>query len=166
MISARTRIQETLIQLLEYRRSYADQLRTPPTRLRQVGLLASAGFSLWRAAFLFTHGIGGADGYLEDIDVFIAKVVSDNTITFADDKNTWSLWHYLGVARSSLIEAASLFAPLMGPEGTRLHSLLSEHGATQNGAFEQWDNLLEAMHIIQSTAASRHEFLKTAPKLF
>jgi hypothetical protein len=120
MISARNRIQIALIDLLVFKRTYEDQLKNPPTRLRQVGLLASAGFSLWRAAFLFTEGSGEADGYLKDVDKFIAKVVSDNMIGFSDDKNSWSLWHYLGVARSSLIEAATLFTPISGPEGPDL----------------------------------------------
>jgi hypothetical protein len=166
MISARTRIQTALIELLVFKRNFEDQLKNPPTRLRQVGLLASAGFSLWRAAFLFTHGSGEADGYLKDVDKFIAKVVSDNMIGFSDDKNSWSLWHYIGVARSSLIEAASLFTPIVGPRGARLDNLLSEEGATHNGPFKQWDNLLEAMQTIQAIAASRHDFLKTSPKIF
>ena len=166
MISARNRIQIALIELLEFKRKFEDQLKNPPTRLRQVGLLASAGFSLWRAAFLMTEDSGGADGYLKDVDKFIAKVVSDNMIGFTDDKNSWSLWHYLGVARSSLIEAASLFTPINGPEGVRIDNLLSLEGATRNGSFEQWDGLLEAMQAIQGIAASRHNFLRTAPKLF
>jgi hypothetical protein len=70
--------------------------------------LASAGFSLWRAAFLFDQEDGKHQEYLNNVDTFISKIISDNTIAFVDDKKTWSLWHYIGVARSSLLEATVL----------------------------------------------------------
>ncbi|KRR08736.1 hypothetical protein CQ10_14315 [Bradyrhizobium valentinum] len=107
MVRARSRIQPELIQLLEFVREYREHLG-PSVFLRVSGLLASAGFSLWRAAFLFHQEDGKHQVYLDNVDTFVSKIISDNSIAFSDDRNTWSLWHYIGVARSSLLEAMVL----------------------------------------------------------
>jgi hypothetical protein len=65
--------------------------------------LIGAAFSLWRAAFL-------ADVYRDDVTVqesqkrFLAKVLADNAITFADDKanSHWSVGYYLENAKLRL----------------------------------------------------------------
>jgi hypothetical protein len=107
MVSARSKFQGELIEILRFKRNYGERLKASAF-LRVTGLLASAGFSMWRAAFLFTHAEGDHDRYLTNVDTFLTRLVSDNTIAFSDDKNTWSLWHYMGVARSSLLEALTL----------------------------------------------------------
>jgi hypothetical protein len=65
--------------------------------------LIGAAFSLWRAAFL-------ADVHRDDVTVqesqkrFLAKVLADNAITFADDKanSHWSVGYYLENAKLRL----------------------------------------------------------------
>jgi hypothetical protein len=68
--------------------------------------LVGAAFSLWRAIFL-------ADTFRDDIHIhqsqeaFLLKVITDNTITFADDKANryWTVEYYLENAKFRLARA-------------------------------------------------------------
>ncbi|UGA46350.1 hypothetical protein HU230_0010055 [Bradyrhizobium quebecense] len=166
MVRARSRIQPELISLLEFVREYRTQLE-PSLFLRVCGLLASAGFSLWRAAFLFEQEDGKHEIYLDNVETFVAKIISDNTIGFVDDRNTWSLWHYVGVARSSLLEAMTLLfsGVVQDAKSSSIQAKLSDPPLLAASAADQWDELFEVMQHIRRTLTSRFEFVRTSHKL-
>jgi hypothetical protein len=166
MVQARSRIQPELIELLEFVREYRAHLE-PSVFLRVSGLLASAGFSLWRAAFLFDQEDGKHQEYLNNVDAFISKIISDNTIGFLDDKKTWSLWHYIGVARSSLLDAMVLLfgGVAENPRSRGIKARLSDPPLLSGNAAAQWDDLFDVMQYVRETLTSRFEFARTSPKL-
>lgn len=87
-------------------------------------------------------------------DLFGTLNVSPTSWTVST-KAIWSLWHYLGVARSSLLEAKTVLRMTLGPEPDRLEFLLGEQNATNLSAIAQWDNLLEASNTIKNAIAGR-----------
>jgi hypothetical protein len=129
---------------------------------------ASAGFSLWRAAFLFHQEDGKHQEYLDNVDTFVSKIISDNTIAFADERNTWSLWHYIGVARSSLLEAMVLLTSgvAANPRSATIKARLSDPPLLSGNAAEQWDELFEVMQFVRETFTAGLEFVKSSRKLF
>lgn len=165
MVRARSLIQSELIELLEFQRRYQKDLQAS-LYLRVSGNLASAGFALWRSAFLFTHEEGGPQAYLENVEAFLSKIISDNTIAFNDEKKTWSLWHYVGVARSSLLEALTLLRRPV--EDHRLEIMRRRFGdppLLSATAAEQWNELFEAMQTVRKSLTARFDLQRTMPKL-
>jgi hypothetical protein len=166
MVQARSLIQPELIELLEFQRRYHDDL-TPSLYIRIAGLLASAGFSLWRAAFLFKEERGQHDEYLKNVGEFISKIILTNNIGFSDDRNTWSLWHYIGVARSSLLEALNLLRTF--PEDHKIENMrnrFSDPPLLSATAAEQWNELFVAMQFVRKTLTARFDKARSMPKLF
>jgi hypothetical protein len=166
MVDARSRIQPELIRLLEFQRAYRANLQVSAF-LRVVGLLASAGFSLWRAAFLFHREDGQHEQYLDNVETFLSKIITDNTIAFADDRNTWSLWHYIGVARSSLVDAITLLGSgkWESPKMNSIRVKLADPPLLKGNAAEQWNELFEVMQLVRETAIARIETIKSLPKI-
>jgi hypothetical protein len=165
MVNARSLIQPELIELLQFQRKYRENL-FPSLYIRVAALLASTGFALWRAAFLFEQEQGEHGKYLSNIQTFISKIISDNMITFSDDKNTWSLWHYIGVARSSLLEALHLLK--RDPESYKMEILRSRFGdppLLSATSAAQWNELFEAMQLIREVLTAQFETMKKMPKL-
>jgi hypothetical protein len=60
-------------------------------------LLVGTGFSLWRAVFLADQRLEGTAS-LAAAEKFLTKVVSDNTITYSQEKDTrrWTAGFYIG----------------------------------------------------------------------
>src|SRR4051812_48074829 len=87
MIKARNDIQNELVDLLDFKTSYGKELQVS-AYLRVTGLLVSAGFSLWRAAFLFEHEGGKHQQYLDNAEKFLRRIISTNNIAYMDDQNT------------------------------------------------------------------------------
>jgi hypothetical protein len=157
MIAARSNIQPELLELLTFKRLHEEELQASAW-LRVFGLLASAGFALWRAAFLFRHETGTHETYLNNVERFVKKIISDNNIAFSDDQNTWSLWHYIGGARSSLLEASTLLdVRLNDPKFGLAVSKLVDAPLLQDTAAKQWNELFEIMQLFRRLLGSRIE---------
>jgi|HubBroStandDraft_6_1064221.scaffolds.fasta_scaffold2103470_1 hypothetical protein len=80
LVPSRSQIQSSLLQLLlmlRQRRSEIEPLRD--CRLC-VGLLASAGFSLWRAVFLAEQPDKKTTEFLSSVERFLETVIKDNAI--------------------------------------------------------------------------------------
>lgn len=104
-IEQRAEVQHTLLALYSFTsRRQGDHLDTFERRL--LDSLIGAAFSLWRAVFL-------AETSREIVEIhesqvaFLEKVVSDNAITYTDDKNNraWSVEYYLENAKFRLTQA-------------------------------------------------------------
>jgi hypothetical protein len=161
MVAARSKIQAELIEVLRFKRTYGDMLKASAF-LRVTGLLASTGFSLRRAAFLFTHAKGKHDDYLRNVETFISKVISDYNIGFSDDKNTWSLWHYIGVARSSLLEASELLSTrIETAKFSAMRAKLIDAPLLPDSAAQQWDLLFVMMKMVRETCAAQIKVLES-----
>ncbi len=161
MVRARSKIQSELIDLLSFKHAHEGHLQAS-LFLRVIGLLASTGFSLWRAAFLFPHEKGRHDEYLKHVETFVTKIVSDNAIAFSDDKNTWSLWHYIGVSRSSLLEAALLLkSSLNSAQLEKIQATLLDAPSLQDTAARQWDELFDLMQHLRKVCAEEIKTIKS-----
>ena len=166
---ARSKIQSELIDLLIFLRTQWPQLEAS-AYLRVTGLLATTGFSLWRAAFLFDHETRKHEQYLNNVEKLVSKIISDNTIGFTDDKNTWSLCHYIGVARSSLLEAASLLSRPMRSakfhqmEGRLIDVPLLQDTAARSGRFAQHRFRLKR-NFVPSSRGTRRVMCTAHPNL-
>ncbi len=116
-IDQRAEVQHTLRALYGFVRHHPPaSLALDPKYL--LDHLIGAAFSLWRAVFL-------ADTFRDDIrihqsqEAFLLKVITDNAITFADDKANrhWTVEYYLENAKFRL---ASAIAYADHHKGTRL----------------------------------------------
>jgi hypothetical protein len=109
-VDQRAEIQRTLLALYEYVRNTPSTGSYANPREYLLDNLIGAAFSLWRAVFL-------AETYRTDESIrksqetFLAKVISDNSITFGDDKinRAWTVGYYLDDAKLR-IERASAYA--------------------------------------------------------
>src|SRR5262245_16163107 len=99
-INERAEVQRTLLGLYEFVSNRSpDSIPVVPDQ-HILNHLIGAAFSLWRAVFL-------ADTFRDHVSVhrdqraFLDKVISDNAITFADDKNNrhWTVDYYLENAK-------------------------------------------------------------------
>lgn len=101
-IEQRAEIQRTLLALYEFVHSYKlDALKIEDTYL--LDNLIGAAFSLWRAAFL-ADTLRQQDAIRESQEKFLEKVITDNSITFNDDKlnRHWTVEYYLENAKLRL----------------------------------------------------------------
>ena len=108
-ITQRAEVQRTLLGLYEFvsNRSANSISRVPDQYI--LNHLIGAAFSLWRAVFL-------ADTFRDHVSVhrdqraFLEKVISDNAITFADDKSNrhWTVDYYLENAKFRIAQASSM----------------------------------------------------------
>jgi hypothetical protein len=108
-IEQRAEIQRTLLALLEFVRSHKQTAADfVPNYL--VNHLIGAAFSLWRAVFL-AEAYRTEESIQDSQAAFLTKVISDNAITFADDKmnRDWTFGYYVDDAKLR-IERASAFA--------------------------------------------------------
>jgi len=92
-IEQRAEIQRTLLALLRFARAH------PSFAMEEKYLfdhLVGAAFSLWRAAFL-AQAIREDSNIHESQEKFLEKIISDNMITFGDDKlnRHWTVGYYL-----------------------------------------------------------------------
>ncbi len=104
-IDQRAEIQRTLLVLYGFVRHSSPDSLDHDTRYL-LDLLIGAAFSLWRAVFL-------AETFRDVVQVhqsqeaFLLKVITDNAITFADDKanRRWTVEYYLENAKFRLARA-------------------------------------------------------------
>jgi hypothetical protein len=124
LVEKRSDIQRTLLVLYEYVRS--DQPRDP-VAVRILDHLIAAAFSLWRAVFL-AETDRDWQSVFESQRAFLASVVTDNAITYQDDKRNraWTVGYYLENAKLRLgaahqiANAHSKYIPPKVPELLRL----------------------------------------------
>jgi hypothetical protein len=110
-IEQRAEIQRTLLALYEYvRKKKAPGSSYASPQVYILDQLIGAAFSLWRAAFLAETFRSDEDIH-ESQEAFLAKVISDNSITFSDDKlsRAWTVGYYLDDAKLR-IERTSSYA--------------------------------------------------------
>ena len=108
LVERRTEVQRSLLALYKYVRS----IRNGPENIidtRILNHLIAAAFSLWRAVFLSETGRDWKS-VLEGQKEFLASVVSDNAITYGDDKRNraWTVGYYLENAKLQLAAACHL----------------------------------------------------------
>jgi hypothetical protein len=109
-VNQRAEIQHTLLALYEYVRRTHSKAGYADTKVYLLDHLIGAAFSLWRAVFL-AETYRTDEGIRESQETFLAKVISDNSITFGDDKinRAWTVGYYLDDAKLR-IERASAYA--------------------------------------------------------
>lgn len=101
-VTSRARNQVACLRLLRLFDDDPDYWKTKkPSRVAQE--LVGIGFSLWRAAFLAEKTGKRADVFSHGRD-FLARVIEDNAIGYAQDKNSreWTFNYYTRNARNSL----------------------------------------------------------------
>jgi hypothetical protein len=115
MIEGRAKNQRTALKLYGLFGASADQLKGHNKTLQE---LAGVAFSLWRAVFL-----GDRDGTIEaknfDAKEFLGKMLTDNTIGFAQDRDCreWTFNYYLYNALLRLKELGE--TDLRPPKGSK-----------------------------------------------
>jgi hypothetical protein len=136
-IDRRTEIQHTLLAL--YKIATSGNPMHHPILLDH---LIAAAFSLWRAVFLAETDRDWKSRTKGQAD-FLAKVVSDNSITYADDKSTraWTVGYYLENAKLRLIAAYPLSSA--NRDGRDIRDYLWAQGTYTETTRLEW----EAVHI-------------------
>jgi hypothetical protein len=165
----RAKIQQLLIHLQDLVDSNFETIRHLQPLERRVGYLLGSSFALWRACFLVEHA--EESDFLASAQKFVAKVLSDNTITFNDDKNAWSCWWYLEIARSNLYRAVELEAVGFGDlqwttdqtRTTKLGelALLDSGEGYRRGMWDRLYEILESTTLLFSDQLSEQSYRKT-----
>lgn len=106
-IEQRAEVQRTILALYEYVRGGLGLRKRNEIQL--LDLLIGAAFSLWRAVFLADKFRDTASVH-QDQEKFLEKLITDNAITFVDDKNhrSWTVAYYLENAKYRLIRAVDV----------------------------------------------------------
>src|SRR6516164_133481 len=109
-VDQRAEIQRTLLALYEYVRKTTSAAGYADPKAYLLDNLIGAAFSLWRAAFL-AETFRTDESVFRSQELFLAKVISDNSIQFSDDKvnRAWTVGYYLDSAKLR-IERASTYA--------------------------------------------------------
>jgi hypothetical protein len=109
-VDQRAEIQRTLLALYEYVRRTPSKTGYADPKVYLLDHLIGAAFSLWRAVFL-AETFRTDETIHQGQEAFLAKVISDNSITFGDDKinRAWTVGYYLDDAKLR-IERASAYA--------------------------------------------------------
>jgi len=115
-LDQRVEIQRTLLELYEFvRANTPDELRITSSgkydfvKPMLLDHLIAAGFSLWRAIFL-SESDRDFIAIHRSQEKFLESVLTNNAITFADDKNNraWTVSYYLENAKHRLAAAQGL----------------------------------------------------------
>jgi hypothetical protein len=93
LVNRRTDIQKTIFEIYECLGVTGDVIVRDDVLRDLIG----SSFSLWRAVFLAEFGLQRSSD-LDSSRVFLVRVIRDNTITFRDDQNDWSVGYYLNNA--------------------------------------------------------------------
>jgi hypothetical protein len=104
-LRARSDIQDTLFEMYKFLKAEPPILKD---KLHQQAfqLLVGAAFSLWRAIFL-AEADRDWSSLSRSMECFLHRVITDNTITYQDDKrnNAWTVGYYLGSAQLRIEKA-------------------------------------------------------------
>lgn len=152
-IEQRAKIQYTMLKLYQFLQTYNPDMQAPESPLARTSALddlIAAAFSLWRAAFL-----AGSLRQLEDIQkaqkAFLERVVTNNAITYSDDKNNdaWTFGYYLLNAFYRLRATYGVIGSYLS-EGDRVlsESLIRIHAAgSSRHNRHQWESLHAVLRI-------------------
>ncbi|MGH8584184.1 MAG: hypothetical protein ACREWG_15685 [Gammaproteobacteria bacterium] len=120
LVENRNRAQRTLLSLytfIEEKSKDKNLIRTRPFR-QFAGLMAGAGFSLWRAIFLIHENEGEEKENIQHHEMdFLRTVIRDNTIGYRQDAacNLWTSRYYINNAAFRLVSIGTLLG-LVGVE--------------------------------------------------
>ncbi|MEA2952331.1 MAG: hypothetical protein QOJ96_1851 [Alphaproteobacteria bacterium] len=94
-IEGRARNQQTSLKLYELMKEHKNRIRKLNLS-GKVQELVAVSFSLWRAVFLADR-TGTIEAKMEGAEVFLAKILTDNAVAFAQDRNAreWTFNYYL-----------------------------------------------------------------------
>jgi hypothetical protein len=147
-VDQRAEIQRTLLALYEYVRSISPTSGYAEPKVYILDHLIGAAFSLWRAVFL-AETFRTDESIHQSQEAFLAKVISDNSITFGDDKinRAWTVGYYLDDAKLR-IERASAYADHHLKADSRRHVMqyLRLRG-TMGVPLTEWEWEWESVHF-------------------
>jgi hypothetical protein len=140
LIERRSDVQHTLLALYKFVSSGNDDV------FDHVDDLIASAFSLWRAVFLaeIDRDWNLINKHQRD---FLAKVIADNAISYADDKSTraWSVAYYLDNAKFRLDgPSQDLFGE--SPGLTFRHTKHGDAAATR----EEWDKIHDYLRMLMN----------------
>jgi hypothetical protein len=137
VIDGRARNQVASLKLYKLMLDYKEQIRKK-SLATDVQDLAAVCFSLWRAVFLADR-TGKIQAKMTDAETFVAKMLTDNAIAFAQDRNAreWTFNYYIDNALFRLRDyyenrTAQKGVVLKPPKGSRTPQ-------------ERWDYLQAAL---------------------
>jgi hypothetical protein len=104
LVDSRTSSQNSALKLFMLLSDHADELKSAGNYAKAQHL-ASACFSLWRAAFLADRQTKKAET-LADAVAFLGKMLIDNAINYPQDRSTrnWTFNFYMSTATSMLLQ--------------------------------------------------------------
>jgi hypothetical protein len=107
-VDKRADVQRSMISLYEYVRTHRPDAQKFDDRYLLDHLIGAA-FSLWRAVFL-ADTLREMEDIRKSQEKFLEKVITENSITFADDKlnRHWTVEFYLEGAKLRLLRAIDL----------------------------------------------------------
>ena len=157
LIEARAAIQTRLSELSALDRQHrAVLLEGDQSLARAYSILAAAGFSLWRAAFLseVTHGWSEA---LDAARELIEEVLATNTAAFPTERKNknWMFGYYLSNAMSRVTVARTLLGGTRGASADFDELLACGLFGTSKKAPEQWRIVYSAFSDVLDDLARR-----------
>ena len=107
LVESRTANQNAALKLFTLFEMYPERIngRTFSTKAQ---IMVAACFSLWRAAFL-ADKTGKRQAVIGDAKAFLGKMLTDNAITYAQDRNAreWTFNYYMNNAKAYLLRLPS-----------------------------------------------------------
>lgn len=157
-LDQRVEIQRTLLDLLEFVRTHTPEtLQSTPSgeydfvKPMLLDHLIAAGFSLWRAVFLSESDRDFVAIYQSQVK-FLESVLTNNIITYADDKNNraWTVSYYLENAKHRLAAAMDLAEHYLKDKSRdKVMSLLRLRGTRKVALTRyEWECVHAAMRMI------------------
>jgi hypothetical protein len=151
LVLHRSNIQNLLLELHFFLQEQRKALDADADLRSIFGLLVGSAFSLWRAVFL-AESPRDWQTIMDNADVFLKKLIRDNTILYQDDKNAWSIGYYLNNARYRL------YRILEKMPDEQLHKLIDKiksTGVDEVSARNAWQLSYEAARLAFNLAKSR-----------
>jgi hypothetical protein len=160
-IDQRAAAQRTLLALHTFVKSNPAHVQDPKTLLL-IDLLIGAAFSLWRAVFL-------ADTFRDVVRVqqsqeaFLLKVLTNNAITFPDDRanRDWTVGYYLENAKLRLARAITILDG--SPDSRELMRHLRLRGLGAELTRYEWESAHYALRALLKIIAPETQISADPP---
>ena len=142
---AKSQIQHSMLGLIQFAEANPPSKLSPQDK-NVFNHLVGAAFSLWRAVFLADAG-RNPDEIHQSQTQFLAKVVSDNSITYSDDKlnRHWTVGYYLENAKLRLAHSIQILDHF---RGTKLTTSLMPSIRLTGDATELTEYEWECAHFV------------------
>jgi hypothetical protein len=174
-LDQRVEIQRTLLELYEFVRSNSSKTLTASpsggydfVKPMLLDHLIAAGFSLWRAVFL-SESDRDFVAIHKSQEKFLESVLTNNAITYTDDKNNraWTVSYYLENAKHRLAAAEALAEHYLGDtQRDRIMPLLRLKGERDVRLTRyEWECVHSAMRIILKILYPGSKLAHLDPKL-